>query len=382
MKKMLMLTSVASMIDQFFVPHIELLLRMGYKVDVACNFKTGSTCSDDVILRLKERLTSMNVEYYHIDFDRSITNLKGNCIAYNQVKKLIISKGYSFIHCHSPIGGVIGRLAAKATGTRVLYTAHGFHFHRKSPRKNWLIYYPIEKILSNITHGLITINTEDYNLAKTKMKAKDIYYVPGVGIDIDRACDCSTNRTQIKKRYNIPEDAILMVSVGELNENKNHQVIIKAIAETGRDDVHFIICGNGPLKNELTELAKDLKIDKQIHIPGFCDDIPEINSASDIFCFPSLREGLGVAALEGMAAGLPLITSDVHGINDYNEYGKTGFKYSPQDVAGFADGINKLSEDESLRRKMGECAREKVKEFELEIVIKRLEEIYSREAMR
>ena len=377
MKSMLMLTSVASMVDQFFIPHIELLIRMGYKVDVACNFESGSTCTDKDVERLKKQLEGMNVDYYQIDFDRSITNLKGNYKAYKQVKKIILDNKYQFIHCHSPIGGVIGRLVGKSTKTKVLYTAHGFHFHKKSPRANWIIYYTAEKLCSYLTDGLITINEEDYTLAKRKMKAKNVFYIPGIGIDFNRDFLPNEDKGAIRREIGIPEDAFLLTSVGELSHRKNHRVIIEAISKLKNNNIHFAIMGKGSLENELRELSKSLGLEDRIHFLGYRNDVIRINYSADAFCFPSRIEGLGIAALEAMASEIPVITSDIHGINDYSINGKTGFKCGPDDVDGFAKAIKTLIENEELRKEMGAYAREKTKEFDLTVVLDKLEEIYS-----
>lgn len=377
MKKVLILTSVASMIDQFNIPHIALLQKMGYKVSVACNFLEGSTCEDYVIDRLKNRLTDMGVDFFQIDFERNIVKLKQNFCAYKQVEKILRENKYSFLHCHSPIGGVVGRFAGKRTGTPVIYTAHGFHFHKKTPKRSWMLYYPVEKLCSYFTDVLVTINNEDYALAKRKMKAKKVFYVPGVGVDILKHYCPDVDKKAVRKALGIPEDAILLTSVGEVNGNKNHKSIVNAIAKTGRNDIHYVIMGRGSREDELKELSEKLGIENRIHIIGFCDNVAEVNNSADIFCFPSYREGLGLAALEAMATGLPLITSDVHGINDYSENGKSGYKCGPDDWDSFAKAINELAEDKEKRHRMGEYNRNKVEDFSIEKVLGELEKIYS-----
>ena len=172
MKKVLMLASVASMIDQFNMQNISLLQEQGYEVHVAANFEQGSTSSKERVEQFKKELKEKNVLYFQIDFSRNVSNIPQNIKAYKQIKKLLVNNKYEFIHCHSPIGGVCGRLAAKVTNTKVIYTAHGFHFYKGAPKFNWMIYYPIEKVLSYITDVLITINKEDYELAKKKDESK------------------------------------------------------------------------------------------------------------------------------------------------------------------------------------------------------------------
>ena len=177
MKRALVLASVASMIDQFNMPNIKLLKDMGYEVDVAANFLQGSTCSEEKIAYLKAALANMNVRCFQIDFSRNVLNISQNLRAYRQTKKIINKNNYDLIHSHSPIGGFLSRIAARASrkqGTKVIYTAHGFHFYEGAPLKNWLIFYPIEKICSRWTDVLVTITHEDYQLAKQNMSAKEV----------------------------------------------------------------------------------------------------------------------------------------------------------------------------------------------------------------
>ena len=186
MKTVLVITSVASMVDQFLFPTLELLQSMGCKVHVACNFERGNTCSDEKVLELKSKLEARKIPYYQIGFARDVTKVLDNLRAYKEVCKLLSNQKYDLIHCHSPIGGLITRIACRKTrkhGTKVIYTAHGLHFFKGAPIQNWMLYYPIEKICSRWTDVLITINREDFSFAKRKMKAKKIEYLPGVGID-------------------------------------------------------------------------------------------------------------------------------------------------------------------------------------------------------
>ena len=165
MKRVLMLASVASMIDQFNMPNIVLLQKLGYQVDVACNFIEGNTCSDERVAELKQKLQDMHVRCCQIDFARNIKHMGQNMRALRQVEGLMKQNGYVFCHCHSPIGGVVARIAGHRTKTKVIYTAHGFHFYQGAPVMNWLVYYPVEKMLSRWTDVLITINHEDYALS-------------------------------------------------------------------------------------------------------------------------------------------------------------------------------------------------------------------------
>lgn len=379
-KKALIIASVSSMIEMFNMSNILLLQQLEFKVDVACDFTDTSFRNVEKIEIFKKTLNDLKINYYQIDFSRNFKNIKRHMLAYKQVKNLITENNYSIIHCHSPIGGVITRLAAKSerkSGVKVIYTAHGFHFFKGAPKLNWILFYPIEKYLSKYTDVLITINNEDYNLAKEKMKARKVEYVPGVGIDTKKFSDCSVDRTEKRKELGVPNDAFMLLSVGELNKNKNHEVIIRAVAKLNDPDMQYCIAGQGVLKEYLFDLAKELKVEKQIHLLGFRNDIIELCKAADVFCFPSKREGLPVSVMEAMACGLPVVCSKIRGNVDLIEDEKNGFLCLFEDVEGFKSGIEKLvyMEKDKLD-KMTHYNSVKMQKFDIENVKKEMKRIY------
>lgn len=356
--------------NSFFKPHIEMLVQEGNQVDIACNYTD---------LALDKLYSEMDCEFHQIDFSRyplSSDNLK----AFGQLKKVIENGNYDIVHCHTPNAAVITRLVCrkyrKKTGLKVFYTAHGFHFYKGAPMLNWMVYYPVEKFCSRYTDKLITINTEDYELAKKKFKAKEVHYVPGVGIDLSRFENVKVDRATKRREIGVPEDAFLLLSVGELNENKNHQIIIRAMARLNASKLHYAIAGTGDKRDYLLQLAKILGVSEQVHLLGYRTDIPELNYAADVFCFPSLREGLGLAAIEAMACGLPILTSNVHGINDYSADGITGYKCAPLDADGFASALKKLAGNEKLRKKMGQNNATLAGKYEINAVTRLIKEKY------
>ena len=356
--------------NSFFKPHIKMLVGEGNQVDIACN------CS---ALALDGLYSELGCNFYQIDFSRSPLSPK-NLKAYKQLLSVIKNGNYDIVHCHTPNASVVTRLVCrkfrKKNGLKVFYTAHGFHFYKGAPKLNWLVYYPIEKFCSRFTDKLITINGEDYSLAKEKFKAKEIHYVPGVGIDLSRFENVNVDRAAKRREIGVPEDAFLLMSVGELNENKNHQVIVKAIAKLADPSVHYAIAGVGDKKDELTELAKSLGIAEQLHLLGYRRDVPELNTSADAFCFPSLREGLPVAPMEAMACGLPIICSKIRGNVDVadSEY---GVLVSHDDVDGFAEAIHKVKNNHDLRRTAKENASINVNRFSIDVVLEKMEAIYN-----
>lgn len=347
--KILYVTTISLTMNSFFKPHIQMLVSEGHQVDIACN---------DRDLPLDALYGQLGCRFHRVDFSRSPLSVD-NVRAYGQLKEVIRKGNYDIVHCHTPNAAMITRLVCrkfrKKNGLKVFYTAHGFHFYKDAPKLNWMVYYPVEKFCSRFTDKLITINGEDYNRAKRRFHAGEVLYVPGVGVDLSKFENVQVDRAAKRREIGVPEDAFLLFSVGELNENKNHQIIIKALAKVNRPDVHYAIAGRGDKHDELLRLAEELGIAGQVHLLGYRTDIPELNYAADVFCFPSYREGLGLAAIEAMACGLPLITSNVHGINDYSENGVTGYKCAPGDADGFAKAISTVAESPSLRGNFGEA---------------------------
>lgn len=375
--KALVVTSVASTLDQFCMNDIGLLQKT-HNVYVAANFSIGNNTSKERVKEFKLELLKKNIIVNEINFNRNPLS-KVNFFAYKDIKKFINSTTFQVIHCHTPIAAMILRLVARKArkkGTKVIYTAHGFHFFKGAPLKNWLIYYPIERWLARYTDMIITINKEDYERAKKSFKAGRVEYIPGVGIDTSKFGEIVVDKLAKRRELDIPDDAFVVLSVGELNKNKNHETIIRSISKLNNPNIYYVICGQGILENYLKDLIKKLGLDKQVKLLGYYRDIAEINKASDVFAFPSKREGLGLAALEAMASGLPLITSNIHGIVDYAIDGVTAYCYSPTDIDGFADGIRKLANDSSLRDRIGKYNADAVKKFDIKAVNELMKVIY------
>lgn len=374
-----MLASVASMIDQFNMKNISLLKDLGYEVDVAGNFETGSTSSNERVLAFKEELKGQGVRSIQLPIPRKISAIGDILQSYKMVKKLVETEEYQIVHCHSPIGGVITRLACRKQrkkGLKVIYTAHGFHFFTGASWKNWLVFYPIEKWMARYTDVLITICKEDFNRARNKMSAKKIIYSPGVGIDTNTIKEMPVFEDK-RKELGISEDEKIIYSIGELNKNKNHEVIIRALGALKRRDVHYVICGKGDLDGYLLQVAREVGIEANVHLLGFRTDAKEWLNFVDIFAFPSYREGLPVSLMEAMAAGLPVVCSNIRGNVDLIEEEKGGFRLSPEDISRFSEKIAFLLEQPELCHQFGLYNQNTVEQFDHEKVQEVMKRVYS-----
>ncbi len=372
-QKVLMLASVASMIDQFNMQNIRLLTEMGYEVHVACNFIEGNTCDRRRVGKLQRRLEKMHVIWHQWDCPRSIRSVWKCCKAYWQLMQLTIRDTFVWMHCHSPVGGVLARMVAHRQKIRVIYTAHGFHFYQGAPLKNWLLYYPVEKLLSRWTDILITVNREDYQLAAKSFQAGQICCLPGIGIDTGRFQ--KTKKSGLRKKYGIPEEALLLLSVGELSRRKNHQIVLKAMARLSRPDVYYMICGQGNLRAQLTRSAKRFSVRSRVRMTGFLENVEDIYQHADVFVFPSVQEGMPVALMEAMAAGLPCVVSDIRGNRELIDEPGGGRRFAAKDEKELCDALRFML-NERRRKVYGAYNRRKIKDYDSSVVLPQMREIY------
>ena len=282
----MMLTTTAYMSERFNRSNICILEEMGYEVHVVANFDRGNPTTREVLDGFKQWIEEHHGKWISISVTKHPTDLSNNGKAYKQLKQLIQEHQYEFIHCHTPVAGVLGRLVGHRTKTKVIYTAHGFHFFKGAPLLNWLIYYPVERFLSRWTDMLITINQEDYNRAKKSFHAKRTEYIPGVGIDIKKFLCGLIDRQEKRKRLELKDTDIMLLSVGELSPRKNHGIVIEAIAQLENKNYKYFICGQGQLKEKYESMIKEFGLEKQVFLLGYRNDISELCQAADLYIFP------------------------------------------------------------------------------------------------
>lgn len=365
MKKVFFTATVAKThINVFHLPYLKWFKGQGYEVHVAAK---NDFINEPCIIPNCDK-------FYDINFARFPFS-KVNIKAYKQLKKIITENDYDIIHCHTPVAGVLTRLAARnCKNTTVIYTAHGFHFFKGAPLLNWLIYYPVERFCAMFTDKLITINKEDYERAmQFKLRNNgNVYYVPGVGIDIEKIRNTKVDVQQKKKELGIPENIPVLLSVGELNKNKNHIVVLNALSKLQDKRFIYLICGRGTLKEYLEEKIKELRLNNNVKLLGYRNDITEILKIANLFIFPSKREGLPVSLIEAMAADLPAIVSNVRGNRDL--INKENL-FEPDD----ADALVRLIEkqlDNIENSKRSKVEYKNLEQYSLKNVLKQMAEIY------
>lgn len=367
-------TVVRKHIIEFHIPYLKMLKEMGWETSVAArnDYDDQEACN-----------IPFCDEYFDVPFERNPLK-PGNVKAYTQLKRIVDEGGYDIIHVHTPVGALLGRLAARKVrkrGTRVFYTAHGFHFYNGAPLLNWLVYYPVERLLAHWTDVLITINREDYERAK-KFKASKVVYVPGVGIDVEKFAPVPGLRESKRAELGLAEGDFALLSVGELSVRKNHRVVVEAMGELKRrgclGSLRYLVCGDGPLAGELADLTESLGVGGRVELLGYRDDVSEIMRACDAFAFPSRQEGLPVALMEAMASGLPCVCSPIRGNLDIVEDGVTGL-VAESDPAAIADTLESLMVDIGMRERLGTAAMDAVKRYDLTDVEKKMLCVYGLE---
>ncbi len=368
MKKILFAANLESFFLKFLIPQFKYFKEQGYEIHIAA------------------KLEGLDVPYcdkkYDIDFARSI-NAKQIINSYKQMKNLFKTEHYDIVSCHTPFGGAITRLAykkCKVKDTKMVYMAHGFHFYKGAPKFNWLCFYPVEKYLAKHTDTLVTINLDDYELAKKKFKT-DVRYVKGVGLDVSKF-DFEMNeelKQDYRRKIGLEKDDFILIYPAELLPRKRQTWLIKTLNELFKENpkFHLLLPGKDSMNGECQKLVNDLNLNDQIHFLGFRKDVPELLAISDLAVSSSKQEGLPVNVMEAMYCGLPLVVTACRGNRDLIENGKNGYIVGINDSKEFCEKVlyfSKLTEEEKEKIKKGN--KEIIEQYLLDRVIEDIIEMY------
>lgn len=371
-KKALLVTTVSGFVPQFEMNNVRLLQERGYEVHYASNFDMPSYGDNN------DRLKGTGIRCHQIAFAREPWNRK-NMSAVRELTALIRREGVRLLHCHTPMGAACARLAAARAGLHnVIYTAHGFHFFDGAPKKNWLIYYPVEKFLSRYTDSLLLINREDYVRAKKKFSARHTDLLPGVGIDIEAVQRGSAESAGLREELGILRTQRVLLTAGEMIPRKNQALLLEVLRRLDDPTLSLVILGHGKLQDELKAKSKALGVEAQVLFPGYRTDVFRFYGMADLFLFPSLQEGLPVAVMEAMAAGLPVLASAVRGNRDLILPGEGGELLPPHAAEAWEKTVSSLLRDCKKREAYGQYNRLRIGAFSREENEKKMREIYAR----
>ncbi len=370
--KVLLVATVQSHICQFHRPLAEMLHSHGAQVHVAARNNLAE--KNGLKLDFADRV-------FDVPFSRSPAS-KDNITAYRQLKKLLAEGRYDIVHCNTPMGGIVARLAAKKArknGTQVFYTAHGFHFYQGAPRKNWLVFYPIEKwFAKHYTDKLITITKEDHALASAKFRTQ-VCHMHGVGANSQKYHPAPAGEKQrLRAAYGYAPDAPILLCVGELNRNKNQATVIRVMAEICRThpDCKLLLAGNGPAEQDLRDLVQSLHLQDNVEFLGYTLELDKYLCMADIAVSLSFREGLPFNIMEAMLCGVPVVASNNRGHRELIEHGRTGLIVPATDTAEIAENVLSLLENTSLPQQLSHRALAGIQPFTDTAIQAELQAIY------
>lgn len=347
--KVLLVATVQSHICQFHKPLVKMLHEHGCEVHVAAR----NNLAEKNGLKL-----DFADQVFDVPFERSPFS-KRNLTAYKQLKQIIDAGNYDVVHTNTPVGGIVGRLAARKArknGCQVFYTAHGFHFFQGGPKKSWLIYYPIEKFMCRYTDELITINEEDYQLAQKKFPVS-VSHIHGIGANSSKYHPISVDvRAALRSELGFAQDQKIIVCTGELNTNKNQITAIRAMEKivASEPNAVLLLAGNGPTHDDLETAITELGLAKHVILLGYHTDLDRYVKISDLVISCSKREGLGLNLVEGMLCKKPVVAAINRGHKELVQDGKNGYLVGALDANMFAEKILSLLSSEQMRNAFGE----------------------------
>jgi len=367
--RVLFVASVARHLVAFHLPDMELLRGQGYEIHAACDAKG-----------LTEELEGRGVRVWHVPISRSPWSPR-NAAAFVRLLRLLRTGEYRLVHVHTPVAAVLTRVAARIARTpAVLYTAHGFHFFRGAPLRNWLLYFPLERALARWTDGLIVVNDEDWRHARHWPVRGRVHSVPGVGVPLDTVPEVATNGDAAAVLGSVgatlPPVALM---VCELSPTKNVEMALRAwrYVKAARPDVLLVIAGEGSQRGRLERLAGRLGVADRVRFLGFRRDVPTLMSLATLLVATAKHEGLPRVVLEAMAAGKPVVATNVRGQSDLVEDGRNGFLVPLDAPRQLARGILRVLGDAGLAVALGAEGKRRSVAYGIPIVSRTMSDIYN-----
>ena len=363
-KKVLFVSHTANF-SKFNRPFMRWFMEQGYEVHYA-------SAGEEPVLDCHRHFT--------IPLERSPYSWN-NVKACRMLQKIIRQERYQLIHCHTPMGGVVARLAAREArrqGAKVLYTAHGFHFYQGAPWVNWVLYYTMEKLLSHWTECIITLNEEDYQLACRHFHTQ-VVKIDGVGVSLRRFHPLSLQeKLALRQTFHLSQEDFVLVYVAEFIVRKNHRFLLESLNTLRREIPHLkvLLAGNGLLLDEMGRLARDLQVEDLVQFLGYRRDVEKLYQIADAAISTSTQEGLPINVVESMASGLPVVCAKIRGQTDVIQPGRNGYLYDLGDRAGMEQSICALYQRPQLRQEMGIHNLQDVQRYSLEHALQNMEGIY------
>ena len=369
-KRILIVATSDIHLQVFHLPYFSMLKSQGYDIDAA------------VEIRGDGRLPGID-KLYNLPFKRTLFTFK-LLKAYTALKRIIDAGEYDLIHCHTPIPAALTRLAARAArakGTIVMYTAHGFHFYKGAPWTYWMTYYPAEKYFSRMTDAIVTINQEDFNVAKSKFHAGQTFHIHGIGVDTSRFEPIEAERcAELAEDIGLPAGAFKLIYVANFITRKNHRFIVECLSMLKKQipDLHVLFAGSGILMGEMQQLVRTKGLVGTVHFLGFRNDINRLLAISDVCISASRQEGLGLALAEAMVCGVPVVATADRGHKELIQHGKNGFLYDQGSKDEFIGAILKLYKNPALASAFSASGVTQIRKFSISHSLESMNNIYNK----
>lgn len=353
MQRVILFSATAAPLIQFTKHDLTALQTLGCEIHMVCNMQE-QTASKQAIHLFQKQFPGLI--WHDLPFSDAVFAANQNRKAQKKLTALLQKLKPALLHCHGAVAGKYGRMAANAIALDipVFYTAHDFRLYRGNSLADRFFFGKSEKQLAKTTAQIFTVCPADTAYIQKHLSPKAVKELKNTE-SIDGTYYASPQHTAMEMRetLSIPADAMVLLSAGSLYPQKRFRIVMQAMTRL-RDltHLHYVICGEGPDRFFLEKLAEKLHLTSRVHLLGYRTDMPDLLEMADIFCMTSRREGCGTAALEAMAAGLPLVVTRVHGTEAFaNENSAICLKGDL--VTSCADAIRQLTENKLLRKQIG-----------------------------
>lgn len=368
MKSILIVTSSDYFVRVFLIPYIKALVDEGWLVHVASAYD-----GEDI-----------PYIHQHIDIpvERTPFSLK-NWKAIKMLSRQIECSRYDIVHCHTPVGAYIGRLAARRArrlyGTKVIYTAHGFHFYDGAPLLSWLLYYPAEQFLSRYTDAIVTINKEDsLRVERRFTRIAKRYYLPGVGYDEERIKPDLSHISVLREELGLHPDDFVLIYTANLIAGKNHCFLLSCLQQIVKEipRCKLLLCGEGSMREIIANKVEELHLQQHVVFAGFTWSIGDYMMLADVAVSASRREGLPLSIIEAMSSRLPVVATRIRGIEDLIENNVNGLLYTLDDKEQFCKHIISLYKNPQKRQSLSQRAAEGIERYSAKEIVPQMIGIY------
>jgi glycosyltransferase involved in cell wall biosynthesis len=373
MPKLLVVSTISATLRGFLVPYARHFRHLGWQVDGAA----AGAASDAACIEAFDAV-------FDVGWSRSPFSRQNFFQAPAQIRAIVEAGAYDIVHVHTPLSGFLSRCALRNSRRngrpKIIYTAHGFHFHPRGSKFRNLFYLTLEKLAGRWTDYLVAINQTDREMAEKHrlVPTERLRYMPGIGVDTNVYSPASVTSEavqRVRRELGLSDRDRLFLMIAEFHPNKRHRDALHALALTRNHHVHISFAGSGRIEKETAELASSLGVGSRAHFLGLRNDIPALIRASTAVLLVSEREGLPRSILESLSLGVPVVGTDIRGIRDLLAWGG-GMLVPPGDQHAIANALDRLASEPELVSTMAQNARRQIMAYDTRKILKLHEDLY------